>query len=764
MNHNFPIAHKDSNNISKEDLLKQLKKGPNGSNQMQYSIESMNFFAKRPHRHVNFTERDSQANQTIQTGNELQDELFMANFGKPKKLGAFQMSRGPSIELKALEDEKQAKKDICLKFLEKYSGESEKASEPSQKEEEAKQEFNVVKAEDGPPLEADGAGKKEIEIICPHLVQYFRKYEKKLSDENKTLKEYKLSTKKSQITIKTPVRRTFPNKYFTNTETVQKGQSGSWERQQNYLTFNQHINIQNVENPNRKMFFNEVPKSDSKPEINFQVNKPKYEHSKGQISEKIKFETFKRQIVQPEGNLLNKRNYEQSFPVAAKPGNEQNLGLVNPISNNEDAPASDFNWDMILKLNLKRDLYLDLNTKHFYLKLNAKDEDIVKATPKLHQIRNRMNPNLNLVPLNADAPKELPSSEPFMKSFGSKQQPQFINQPQSQSNYNFAIQTQHANLNLKDYQEQSFLRRNSGFQKVSNIPEPVRNFVMKPPQPELMISTTKLMSKKSHNQHIDITLNPGPLYVDPRLTQGLFRGPGNMAGLEQRGHRAQRRQMAPVINPGQVQLVSTRPPNRQSGVERMQDLKIKQPNLPMDRLFEHSIDSTAQKELQKKSTRKKRKTRSGCRCSKSKCLRLHCVCFKNGKFCSGECGCLNCYNSHQFSGLVSKVRSATKEINSQAFDSKCVEVVRPTGTFKLTKGCSCFKNNCMKNYCECKKMGLPCSTLCKCDHCYNEFVDLTPTEVAKLSRKVSRKKKKIVFQTKLRSDSGHVRLALPNQY
>ena len=94
------------------------------------------------------------------------------------------------------------------------------------------------------------------------------------------------------------------------------------------------------------------------------------------------------------------------------------------------------------------------------------------------------------------------------------------------------------------------------------------------------------------------------------------------------------------------------------------------------------------------------------------------------------------------------MRKATKDINSQAFESRFVEIKFGDKVMKFTKGCSCSKNNCQKNYCECFKNGLPCTPLCKCEHCCNDKCDIEPKMASKLFKKSSRKKKKIVFKTK----------------
>ena len=37
-----------------------------------------------------------------------------------------------------------------------------------------------------------------------------------------------------------------------------------------------------------------------------------------------------------------------------------------------------------------------------------------------------------------------------------------------------------------------------------------------------------------------------------------------------------------------------------------------------------------------------------------------------------------------------------------------------------SRGCTCKKSKCVKNYCECYAGGVGCSKLCKCMDCENE--------------------------------------------
>ena len=173
---------------------------------------------------------------------------------------------------------------------------------------------------------------------------------------------------------------------------------------------------------------------------------------------------------------------------------------------------------------------------------------------------------------------------------------------------------------------------------------------------------------------------------------------------------------------------------------------LKAPALPKTDLKLTPTEPIIQNPIKPKpKKRKRRKKNAGCKCSKSKCLRLHCVCFRKGCFCNEKCGCKNCFNTEEKADLVKKVRVATKDINAEAFESRFVEARCEGQIIKLTRGCSCSKNNCQKNYCECFKNNLPCSPLCKCCACHNEQVRLEPEVVSQLIKKSSRKKKKIVF-------------------
>lgn len=146
-----------------------------------------------------------------------------------------------------------------------------------------------------------------------------------------------------------------------------------------------------------------------------------------------------------------------------------------------------------------------------------------------------------------------------------------------------------------------------------------------------------------------------------------------------------------------------------------------------------------------KKSSKKNSKKCGCRCKKTKCTRLHCICFREKGYCGDQCMCTDCYNREEFSETIKKIRDFTKEINPLAFQSKIETIGLENGQKIHNRGCSCTKNQCKKNYCECFKNGLACSPLCKCENCKNEKVEIDVSKVKEIFKKCSRKKKKFVI-------------------
>lgn len=105
---------------------------------------------------------------------------------------------------------------------------------------------------------------------------------------------------------------------------------------------------------------------------------------------------------------------------------------------------------------------------------------------------------------------------------------------------------------------------------------------------------------------------------------------------------------------------------------------------------------------------------AGCKCVKSSCLKLYCMCFQQGSYCLDTCGCANCLNTSENDG-PSGIRSQTiQEIiqrRPDAFDKREPQVQQQT--------CLCKKNKCIQLYCSCFANGSQCGDKCKCIDCEN---------------------------------------------
>ena len=111
----------------------------------------------------------------------------------------------------------------------------------------------------------------------------------------------------------------------------------------------------------------------------------------------------------------------------------------------------------------------------------------------------------------------------------------------------------------------------------------------------------------------------------------------------------------------------------------------------------------------KKADEIKQQIKTVCKCSKTKCLKLYCECFSDGKLCE-DCDCKGCHNTAAFTEEREAAVIRTKNKNPRAFRDDI------SANYKI---CHCAKSYCMKKYCECFQSGRPCNPNCKCKQCKN---------------------------------------------
>lgn len=101
-----------------------------------------------------------------------------------------------------------------------------------------------------------------------------------------------------------------------------------------------------------------------------------------------------------------------------------------------------------------------------------------------------------------------------------------------------------------------------------------------------------------------------------------------------------------------------------------------------------------------------------CNCVRSRCLKLYCSCFHNGKACKPDvCTCVGCYNTESDTdGHRQAAIQQAIEKRADAFVIKAKE---------KGHGCACKNNRCVRKYCECFRTGLGCTEKCTCRGCEN---------------------------------------------
>ena len=133
-----------------------------------------------------------------------------------------------------------------------------------------------------------------------------------------------------------------------------------------------------------------------------------------------------------------------------------------------------------------------------------------------------------------------------------------------------------------------------------------------------------------------------------------------------------------------------------------------------------------------------------CKCKNSKCIQLHCKCFKSNKQCDSNCCNKECMNQNKIKF------DDSKQLLNKPFNPPQIIIKDNIGININPNGCQCTKG-CNKKYCLCFNNSFGCSPICKCKNCLNQKIVIDPESVRKICKLRKSKNKLSIMTTNLTS-------------
>ncbi|CAK62625.1 unnamed protein product (macronuclear) [Paramecium tetraurelia] len=179
--------------------------------------------------------------------------------------------------------------------------------------------------------------------------------------------------------------------------------------------------------------------------------------------------------------------------------------------------------------------------------------------------------------------------------------------------------------------------------------------------------------------------------------------------FEQEFHANPSEQKLNDSNQNQMQIQNYNDKN-----ERVQTLNQSEPKRPKRNRRKLNVNSQLMDFQSENNSSSQNLSIIACRCTKSNCLKLYCLCFHQNQKCSDLCKCFECKNkAEHFEIRFNALEKVKQKLHRQKNDDDL---------FDRSKiwGCKCQKSQCQKNYCECFVRNQKCSSSCRCKDCANK--------------------------------------------